>query len=307
MFGLISSRTAEMMHKKQRETGQPMQPNTLGAPKSLARRLRTILGLALFVFLAASCGSDSSNVVELEGTLDGQSIGEATPSNPIALRPFQESDLIVDITNTSNAPVTVEHLRIEGEMLDLTFMAYDAGIDFSIEPGETRQYQVPVDFFDLDRQAHGYLRTSLKAYDGDRTELGSTGFAVDVRGRPFSLMGTFAGLLALMTAASIGMALWAASRRKLPANRLVRAFRFAVPGLGVGLLLTVAFSMLRIFPLPTTAWVPMVAIPTAIGFVLGYLSPAPDNDPFADLTEDEIDELIDLRTGARTQAVQASR
>ncbi len=291
-------------------TGHQPQPIKLEptSDASALSRFWLLVGLALFTLVAASCGSDApDSVVELEGTLDGQSIGEATPSNPIALRPLQESDLVVDITNTSSSAVTVEHLRIEGEMLDLTFMAYDAGINFTVDPGETRQYQVPVDFFDLDRQAHGYLRTSLKAYDADRTELGSKGFAVDVRGRPFSLMGTFAGLLALMTAASIAMALLAAARRRLPANRIARALRFAIPGLGVGLLLAVAFSMLRIFPLPTTAWIPLVAIPTLIGFALGYLSPAPDNDPFADLTEDEIDELIDLRTSGRADAVKASR
>ena len=51
------------------------------------------------------------------------------------------------------------------------------------------------------------------------------------------------------------------ARRTLPPNRFRRGLRFAASGLGIGLLLTVAFSVLRVFPLPSVAWWPLVRHP----------------------------------------------
>lgn len=257
------------------------------------------LGLVFAVLLSA-CGGDGDGVLEIEGSLDGISFADATPSDPIELRPFQESDLRLTLTNTSSSDVQVDHIRLEGEMLDATFVAYDAGISVVVPAGGSEDLRIPLDFFDLDRQAHGYLRTKLKAYDSERTELGSTGFAVDVRGKPFSPMGVFAFLLLAITLLSLALDLWAMARRRLPANRFVRGMRFMIPGLGIGLLIAVAFSLLRIFPLPSSTWVPLVLIPTAIGFALGYIAPGPD-DVLDDLDDDMIDELIE-RAEARATA-----
>ena len=249
-------------------------------------------------FLLAACGSDDDFALEIEGSIDDTPLSEATPGSPIRLEPFQESDLNVSITNRSSNDVTVDHLRLEGEMLDLTFVAYDSGVALAVPGGSTREITIPLDFFDLDRQAHGYLRAKLQAYDEDRNVLGTQGFAVDVRGRPLSIMGAFALLLVAFTALSLATGFFALARRTLPPNRFHRALRFMVGGLGVGLLLSVAFSLLRIFPLPTSTWLPLVLIPTAIGFAFGYVTPGPDDDPTRHLTDDDIDELIDISDSA---------
>lgn len=257
--------------------------------------------LAMGFFLAA-CGSNDDLVLELDGSIDDTPLSEATPGSPVKLEPFQESDLSISITNTSDSEVTVDHLRLEGEVLDLTFVAYDSGVALSVPGGSTREITIPLDFFDLDRQAHGFLRAKLKAYDDERNVLGSEGFAIDVRGRPFSVMGSFALLLVAFSTLSLGTALTALARRTLPPNRFYRALRFMIAGLGIGLLLSVAFSLLRIFPLPTSTWLPLVLIPTAIGFAFGYATPGPDDDPTQDLSDDEIDELIDITDQATASA-----
>lgn len=264
--------------------------------KKKSRRSRPwVVGLMLAMsVLLAACGSDDDFALELSGSIDDSPLSEATPGSPIRLEPFQESDLTVSITNTSDSEVTVDHLRLEGEMLDLTFVAYDSGVALVVPGNTTREITVPLDFFDLDRQAHGFLRAKLKAYDEDRTVLGSKGFAVDVRGRPLSIMGSFALLLVVFTVLSLITTFYALARRTLPANRFQRALRFMVCGLGIGLLLSVAFSLLRIFPLPTSTWIPLVLIPTAIGFAFGYATPGPDDDPTRQLSDDDIDELIDI-------------
>jgi hypothetical protein len=81
-----------------------------------------------------------------------------------------------------------------------------------------------------------------------------------MRGRP-------AKLAAAALAAAKGLA-----QRTLPPNRFQRALRFAVSGLGIGLLLTLAFSVVRVFPLPPVAWLPFLVIPTVIGFATGYMA-----------------------------------
>ena len=186
-----------------------------------------------------------------------------------------------------------------------TFLGYDVTTNFSLDAGETRSLSVPVDLFDLDGQGHGFLRTDVRIYTPDREQLGTTGFATDIRGRPWSTMGLFAVLLLAITVGTAAVNFVALSRRRLPANAFTRGLRFAITGLGFGLLLAVAFSVLRIFPLPSTSWVPMVLIPTLVGFALGYLSPGPElddddtDDDLLDLTDD-VD--LDLRATTVTDA-----
>jgi hypothetical protein len=196
------------------------------------------------------------------------------------------------MTNTSDLPQAVRYLRLEGEMLGLTFLTYTTRIAVELGPGETRNVTVPLDFFDIDSQAHGYLRSKLALYapGNDRQLLATDEFAVDVRGSVTSTMALFALLLFIVTAGSIFLNLQGLARRTLPANRFRRGLRFAVSGLGVGMLLTVAFSVLRIFPLPSVAWWPLLIIPMAIAFSAGYAAPGANDD----FDEEELDDLREL-------------
>jgi hypothetical protein len=229
--------------------------------------------------------------MDIEASIDGIALDDADASDPLPLS-TAESELVMVMTNTSDAPQAVRYLRLEGEMVGLTFLTYTTRVAVELEPGEERTVTVPLDFFDIDSQAHGYLRAKLALYapGADRELLGTDDFAVDVRGSVTSTMALFALLLLIVTAASLFLNLTGLARRTLPANRFRRALRFAASGLGVGLLLTVAFSVLRIFPLPSVAWWPLVVIPTAIGFAAGYVAPGAVDD----LDEEELDDLREL-------------
>lgn len=242
------------------------------------------------IFLSA-CGQSDESVLEIDATIDGITLDDADATNPLPLS-IDESELNLSMVNTSDTPQAVRYLRLEGEMLGLTFLTYTTRLAVELAPGETRQVTVPLDFFDIDSQAHGYLRAKLALYAPglDRQVLATDDFAVDVRGSVTSTMALFAFLLFAATAASIALNVLGLARGTLPTNRFRRALRFAVSGLGVGMLFTVAFSVLRIFPLPSVAWWPLVIIPTAIGFAIGYSAP----DSGDDIDEEELDDLRDL-------------
>lgn len=261
--------------------------STAHAPRS--RRLA--VAIVAIAMLLGACGSENRDVIDIDASIDGIALDDADASDPLPLS-TEESELVMVMTNTSDEPQAVRYLRLEGEMVGLTFLTYTTRVAVELEPGEERTVTVPLDFFDIDSQAHGYLRAKLALYapGADRELLGTDDFAVDVRGSVTSTMALFALLLLIVTAASLFVNLTGLARRTLPANRFRRALRFAASGLGVGLLLTVAFSVLRIFPLPSVAWWPLVVIPTAIGFVAGYVAPGAVDE----IDEEELDDLREL-------------
>ncbi len=256
---------------------------------------RRALRLAAAVIAAASvlgaCGNNSSDVVSVEASIDGISLDDADASDPLPLS-TEESELVLTMTNTGEFAQTIRYLRLEGEMVGLTFLTYTTRVGVDLSPGEQRTVSVPLDFFDIDSQAHGFLRAKLALYapGADRELLGTDEFAVDVRGSVTSTMALFAALLLFATVATLFVNINGLARRTLPPNRFRRALRFAASGLGVGLLLTVAFSVLRIFPLPSVAWWPLLAIPTAIAFAAGYVAPGAVDE----IDEEELDDLREL-------------
>lgn len=267
------------------------------------KRTRAIrlIGLALIVATLSSCGA-SNDPLKVEASINGEPLAEAGPGSPAPLDPAEESTLTLDIENLTDDEVNLERVRLEGELLGTNFLNYDVRVRTSLAGGEQTTLEVPLDFFDLERQATGYLRAHIRTYDDDGQRLSSEGFALDIRGSAFSTMAWFAYVLVLLTGAGIAKNLWDVKHGRLPAHRFHRGMRFFMPGLGFGLLLSVAFSVLRIFPLPATGWVPLTLLPALGAFAFGYFATfAGDDeaaDPDASLDDAEDDELIaDIREG----------
>lgn len=267
---------------------------------SRARRSTRLLLLGLVVVLAGCGGSSTERLFSVDAAIDGRSIADAGPSSPLRLDPREESTLSLTMTNRSDRTIEVRRVRLEGELLSLNFLTYDVRVLAAVAPGETRTVQIPLDFFDLERQASGYLRAFVRVYDADDRRVSDDGFALDIRGDATSTMTLFAAGLFLVTALLVALNVRDMRRRTMPEQRFARAMRFFVPGLGLGLLLSVAFSILRIFPLPATSWAPLTVLPALAGFAIGYaLVPGPgdtvdddedeeDGDPSDDLDPDDL-------------------
>jgi hypothetical protein len=125
----------------------------------------------------------------------------------------------------------------------------------------------------------------------------SQDLVVDVRGSVRSVYAAFGLAVAAFTGVSLAGALLALARHRLSPHRWRRAVRFTWPGIGIGLLLVFTLSAFRVFvPLPHR-WVPIVAVSTIVLFVLGYLTPTPDEP------DDEADELPEPEPGSRDTPV----
>lgn len=232
--------------------------------------------VAAFGLMGCARGAEG-DVIAFEALLAEQPVADSSPGNPIKLHHEEVVDLTMLMTNTSDRPVTVAHVRLEGGLLGLIFLTYDTGINETLQPGEARVIRFPLDFFDLEGQAHGLLRGHLRVFDEEREPLGSEQLFIDGRGSVLSTMSVFNLVLAGFAAASFAWNLLRLSRRQLPATRVLRGLRFLYTGGAIGLTISAAFSVLRIWPLPTPAWVMITLVAAIGGFVAGYLSPGADD------------------------------
>ncbi len=213
--------------------------------------------------------------MSFRATLDGQPLGLSSSGDPIILDPDRNSTLSLDLINQGRQPVTVRQVQIRGQAFGITLLAYDVTINATVPAQSDVKVDVPVEFVDLGQQTDGLLPATIRLISPNRTVLGSQDFTVDVRGSASSLMAIFTIVVAIGSAASVA-AIWiAVARRRLPPNRFRRGIRFGVTGAGIGVTLTLLLSELLLVTPKGSVWIPLLVVPTAGAFVLGYLSPGP--------------------------------
>lgn len=254
---------------------------------ALVIRTTCRLVLVAVVWMALLTTPALAEGIEISGEIAGRDIAGSDSTDPIELEPTQEIPINITIRNTSDRSEQVRFVRLEGQALGLTFLSYDLGVRTTLGPGEQTTVTTPLDFFDLEDQATGYLGASMRVYDPERRELGSTAFVIDVRGKATSTLGLFAFLVLGIAVFSVTVLIINTVRRRLPANRFVRAAQFALAGGAIGLTLALGVSILRIAFADVDAWVPLVVVPTAVGFLFGYIAPGPLSQSIEDVREQE--------------------
>ncbi|HEY8218452.1 MAG TPA: hypothetical protein VIH82_15040 [Acidimicrobiia bacterium] len=243
-------------------------------------RLLRVVGatcvLVVSVLVAwAGTGSAAQEGVTFHARLDGAPLDLSSSGDPIVLKPDRSSLLSLDMVNRGSQPAVVRHVQIRGTAFGITLMAYDFTINTLVPAGERQRLTVPVQFVDLGQQSDGLLPATMTLRTGDGTELASQDFTVDVQGSAGSLMVIFTAIITIATGVSIGAVWLAIVRRKLPPNRVRRGIRLGITGAGVGVSLTLLLSVLLFMPPKGSVWLPLILIPAAVGFALGFFSPGP--------------------------------
>lgn len=253
-------------------------------------RNMVLIAAGCIAILLSGCGeTETGDSLVVDARLAGQPVAESTPLDPIELHHEEVTELSLTVTNVTGQPVTVAHVRLEGQLLNLIFLTYDTGLHETLQPNERRTVTFTLDFFDLDGQAHGLLRSHIRLFDTDRNPLGQQALIVDGRGSPFATMAVFNMVLVAVALAGLVWNMMRLAQRRLPANRFVRGLRFLHSGAVLGLAAAAASSTLRIWPLPITTWLPIVIASAMGGFVIGYFAPGADHVDDDDTAEIIID------------------
>lgn len=258
-----------------------------------------MLALALPVLPASAASGD----LDVQTTLGGASLKAAGANSPIALRPTDSTVVTVRVTNKGSSPVEVRSVRLNARVLGLAFFSYTTRVDLTVAPGATGTRTFALDLGDLDGQATGLLPAELALLAPDRSVLASEHGTVDVKGKLLSVYGVFGLAVAAITALLVLTLVLRLVRRTLPDNRWARALRFAVPGLGLGLTVTFTLGVLRVVVPSLGTSIAFLVGGLVVGFVLGYLTPAPGDE--AD--RDELDERDIITPGPGMPLAAASR
>jgi hypothetical protein len=263
------------------------------------RRLVALVVAAGLGLLVAAVPAAAVSPLEIEVRIGGRDVATADSTDPIRIDPNEEIPLLIRVRNTGDVAEEIRYVRLEGTALGLTFLTYDLGVRATVDAGETLLIDAPLDFFDLERQATGYLGTSLRIYDPQRRVLAEQSFVVDVRGSATSTLGLFAISVVAVAGISVLVLVLNTLRRRLPVNRFVRGLQFAVPGAAIGVTLSLGVSILRVAFADVEAWVPLVLVPTIVGFGIGYLAPGPLSRSIRDVREEEALQVVAREAVAR--------
>jgi len=264
----------------------PVQRLTGMAGVFVAGTLLLLLSLGAVPNAGASSNTTAFSGVTITGQINGQELATSSQSNPVRLYPLRPTNIRLTVANGTASTVHVAAVRLSGQVVDLTFFAFDTTVAFSVGPGRTVTNFYSLPLIGLSGQATGLVDGSLSVLNSRQQVVSSQGFVADVRGSLNSVYGIFGIILAVLTAIALGGVLVSLARRRLARNRFRRGLTFLVPGIGVGLILVFTLSATRVFVPSPSHWIPLVIVSAASFFVIGYFTPGSEADD-EDENEDE--------------------
>jgi hypothetical protein len=214
--------------------------------------------------------------------------------------------VVLTVRNDTAASVEIATVRLAGQVMGLTFYAYDTSVSFKVAPGAVATYRFALRLIGLEGQATGLIGSSISVLDAGQHPLASENLVVDVRGSLASVYGLFGLAVLVLTLLAFLGVLFGLARHRLPVNRFRRSLRFLVPGVGLGLFLGFTLSATRVFVPQPGRWVPLVIGSAAVLFGLGYLTPSPEQLDHEELEVVTGPEPAALAAGAVAELVVVS-
>lgn len=262
------------------------QPTACCQPARTRRALPAVLLAALLATLLALVGAApaaADDHLDVVVELDGREAAGHDANDPLVLDPDEPVMVAVTATNAGSDEVFVRSVRLRSRVMGLTFLSYETGVHLEVPAGGTATVTFELDLLDLRNQATGLLPTEVELLDAERDAIATVPLTADVQGSMTSVYGAFGLAIAAITLLSLGLALFRLATGRLPANRWARGLQFAAPGAGLGLVVTIGLSTLRVFaPAPGLSATLLIGL-TIAGFALGYLTPQPGRDDVVEL------------------------
>ncbi|MGI9614244.1 MAG: hypothetical protein ACR2QO_15140 [Acidimicrobiales bacterium] len=212
-------------------------------------------------------------MLRFEALADGSPTVDSSPSDPIVLNPGEQLELTLLITNVTSIPIEIAAVELEGRVLGLTFLSSRTGIDETVLPGEERLLRFPVDLYGVDGQAHGLLRGTIEVSNRDGVIHASQPVILDGRGHVLAATSLLALAFFAVGGLALAVVLFWQYIGIVPDERRTRGLQLVPAGAALGLGLSAAFSVVRIWPLPVSLWI-FVSAAMSLGFyVAGFLAP----------------------------------
>jgi hypothetical protein len=221
-------------------------------------------------------------------TVNGVSAATSSDARPAQIFPDRLVEVTVSLANRQATPLHVTSVRLQGDVLGLPLFSYDSAIELVVPPGTTRSLRFPVSVSGVGSQATGLVVASVTLLGPDGSAVASQSLVTKVHGSLKSIYGLFGLAVLALTISSLLFALLALARHRLPQNRWLRGSRFFIPGFGIGLVLNFTLSAFGVFVPGPGHWISLMIFTSATGFLLGYITPAPNEEEFDDYDDDVI-------------------
>lgn len=244
-----------------------------------------IVALGVLGFASPVAGSSAPDIT-FTSSVGGQPSSTSSDAHPAPVHSHGSVTVAIRVTNHGETAIHLSALSFSGEVLDLTLFSYDTPIDLTVPPKQTRSLSIPISTLGVGNQVTGLVEASVTVFGSNGVALATQTLVTQVHGSLRSVYGLFGlGVLAL-TIVTLILALLALAQHRLSDNRWRRALRFAIPGFGTGLVLIFTMSAFNVFTPGPGHWLPLLFLPTAVGLLLGFLTPAPNEEEFDDYDED---------------------
>ncbi len=241
--------------------------------------LATFFAVALFALTVSAPNAGATGSVGLTVIVNGRAALESSDAQPVQLVPSQPVIVEIEVTNHGGSALHIRTVRFEGDVLDLPLFSYDSAVVLNVPAGATRKLTFPISMTSIGSQATGLIVASVSILGASGATILSQTLVTKVHGSLTSLYGLFGLVVLVLTVSSLLLTLLALARQALPQNRWRRAVRFFIPGFGVGLVLIFTMSAFGIFAPGPGHWVAVLVVASVIGFAIGYLTPAPTEEP----------------------------
>ncbi len=236
--------------------------------------------------LGGSVAEAAGSGVSFAATVNGQPVVTSSDAHPAQLYPARFAEVQITLSNNSTSTVSVSSVRIDGQVVALPLFSYDTAVELVVPPGATKSLSFPISMSGVGSQATGLIVGTISLLGSNGATIASQPLVTNVHGSLDSIYGLFGLAVLVLTASSLGLALLAMARHTLPQNRWLRGVRFLIPGFGIGLILTFTLAAFGIFTAGPGHWLPLLIVTSAVGFAVGYLTPAPNEEEFDDYDDD---------------------
>ncbi len=214
------------------------------------------------------------SALRIEVELAGKKLveGEETPVKVDAAVPTL---FRIRAENRGTDPVELTGLRFEGKVMGVPVFRCDVVSAAVVPPGETLETSFEIEAACLKDQATGLVPAVVTVYGSGRVPIARWAVALDIAGSLKSIYGLTGVFVVTVSVLALASLLSALIRQRLPRNRFSRALRFTTVGMGLGFSLVFVLASTAVLLPDAENWIPLVAIPTIVSTIGGFLSPTP--------------------------------